>query len=420
MISTSSISKIKERVLNAIDESTTDLIRLTEEFVNVPTVNPPGEHYVEMAELIAKRLEELGFAVELVNVPESKLREFGLQLPRVNVIGRLEGVGGGPTLVFNGHYDVVPAGTGWVSDPFKAIVREGKIYGRGTSDMKAAFAAMMIAVKAIKKVGLRLKGDLVFTATPDEETGGHTGAEYIVKNGLVRGNACIIGEPTEPDKVCVAHKGVLWLEVTTYGRSAHASMPHLGINAVEKMAKVIISFEKLKTTLSKRKTKAPMPEEVRSPTIMVGGVIQGGVKINVVPDKCTVTIDRRLIPEENFDQAEKEILDLLNDLMREDPELRIEVRVLERAAPAYTPVEEKIVQVLTQSIRNVYGREPIISGLAGFTDMRFFNQLMPSVLYGPGSMTQAHVANEFVAINDLINAAKVYALTLMSYLGVQE
>jgi len=418
VILTSNISK--ERVLSAVSEFTTDLIHLTKEFVNVPTVNPPGEHYVEMAELIGKRLEDLGFIVDLVNVPESKLREFGLELPRVNVIGRLEGVGGGPTLVFNGHYDVVPPGTGWISDPFKAVEKEGKIYGRGASDMKAAFAAMMVAVKAIKKVGLKLKGDLIFTATPDEETGGHAGAEYIVKNGLVRGNACIVGEPTEPDKVCVAHKGVLWLELTTYGKSAHASMPHMGINAVEKMAKVITSFEKLKTQLFKRKTKAPMPEEVRSPTIMVGGVIQGGVKINVVPDKCTVTIDRRLIPEESFDQAEKEILDLINDLMREDPELRVEVRVLERAMPAYTPVEERIVQVLTQSIRSVYGREPVISGLAGFTDMRFFNQIMPSVLYGPGSMTQAHVANEFVTVDNLINAAKVYALTLMEYLGVEE
>lgn len=418
MILTSNISK--ERVLSAVSEFTTDLIHLTKEFINVPTVNPPGEHYVEMAELIGKRLEDLGFIVDLVNVPESKLREFGLELPRVNVIGRLEGVGGGPTLVFNGHYDVVPPGTGWISDPFKAVEKEGKIYGRGASDMKAAFAAMMVAVKAIKKVGLKLKGDLIFTATPDEETGGHAGAEYIVKNGLVRGNACIVGEPTEPDKVCVAHKGVLWLELTTYGKSAHASMPHMGINAVEKMAKVITSFEKLKTQLFKRKTKAPMPEEVRSPTIMVGGVIQGGVKINVVPDKCTVTIDRRLIPEESFDQAEKEILDLINDLMREDPELRVEVRVLERAMPAYTPVEERIVQVLTQSIRSVYGREPVISGLAGFTDMRFFNQIMPSVLYGPGSMAQAHVANEFVTVDNLINAAKVYALTLMEYLGVEE
>ena len=343
-----------------------------------------------------------------------------LELPRVNLVGVLKGLSSERVLCYNGHYDVVPPGSGWSVNPFSGIVMNERIYGRGAADMKGANAAMIIAVKALREAGFKLGGDLIYVATPDEETGGHAGAEYVVKEGLVRGDACIIGEPTEVDKIAVAHKGALWLELIVYGRAAHGSLPHRGINAVEKMAKVIVSFEKLKAELTKRKTKAPMPEESRTPTMMIGGVIQGGVKINVVPDKCVVTIDRRLIPEENVEHVLNEIQEFVNELKREDPELRAEIKVLEKASPAYTREDEEIVKTVRSAIKEVLGRDAIISGLTGFTDMRFFNEVMPTILYGPGSMSQAHVADEHIPIDDLVTGAKVYALTILKFLGYKE
>lgn len=409
-----------EDLFKVIDSMRHELIDLTREFIQVPTVNPPGERYEEMAEVMAKRLSEAGFSTRLVRVPDERLRELGLEPPRVNVIGVLKGSGGGRSLCYNGHYDVVPPGGGWSVDPFGGVVRDGRIYGRGAADMKGANAAMIVAVKALKEAGFRLRGDVVYVATPDEETGGHAGAEYVVKEGLVRADACVVGEPTEVDKIAVAHKGVVWLELTTYGKAAHASLPHRGINAVEKMAKVIVSLEKLKAELAKRETKVPMPEDSRTPTMMVGGVIHGGVKINVVPDRCVVTIDRRLIPEEDAEQVISEIRGFIEELKREDPELRVDLRVLEVASPAYTREDEEIVKVVRESIKRVTGRDAVITGLTGFTDMRFFNQVMPTILYGPGSMSQAHVADEHVAVEDLIVGAKVYALTVLGFLGYKK
>jgi succinyl-diaminopimelate desuccinylase len=407
-------------LLKIIEDMRHELVDLTREFIQVPTVNPPGERYEEMADLMARKLNELGFSTQLVKVPDKKLRELGLELPRVNLVGVLKGLSSERVLCYNGHYDVVPPGSGWSVNPFSGVVMNGRIYGRGASDMKGANAAMIIAVKALREAGFKLGGDLVYVATPDEETGGHAGAEYVVREGLVRGDACIIGEPTEVDKIAVAHKGALWLELIVYGKAAHGSLPHKGINAVEKMAKVIVSFEKLKAELTKRKTKAPMPEESRTPTMMIGGVIQGGVKINVVPDKCVVTIDRRLIPEENVEHVLSEIQEFVNELKREDPELRAEIKVLERASPAYTREDEEIVKTVKSAIKEVLGRDAIISGLTGFTDMRFFNEVMPTILYGPGSMSQAHVADEHISIDDLVTGAKVYALTILKFLGYKE
>lgn len=409
-----------EEVLKAIDDMRSDLVELTREFIQVSTVNPPGERYEEMADLMARRLTESGFTVENVRVPKDVLMRYGLELPRVNVIGVLRGVGSGRVLCYNGHYDVVPPGSGWSVDPFNGVVRDGRIYGRGAADMKGANAAMLIAVKALKEVGVKLGGDVVYVATPDEETGGHAGAEYVVREGLIRSDACIVGEPTEVDKVAVAHKGALWLELTTLGKAAHASLPHKGVNAVEKMAKVIMAFEKLKAELTKKRTKAPMPDESRAPTVMVGGLIRGGVKINVVPDRCTVTVDRRLIPEESVDQAKNEVLQLVEELMAGDPELKVEVKVLEAAMPAYTHEDETIVETVKNAVKTVLGREAVVTGLPGFTDMRFFNEVAPTILYGPGSMSQAHVADEHILIEDLVAGAKVYALTAMNFLGYRE
>lgn len=407
------------QVLNTISELRDYIVNLTTKFTKIPTINPPGEHYEEFAEALTKELEQLGLQVELVRVPEDELAKFGITQPRVIVMGVLKstGTGASRTLVLNGHYDVVPPGTGWETDPFQPVIRDGKIYGRGVADMKGALASMITAIKAIVECGIKLSGDIILTATPDEETGGHLGAGYLVRKKLIRGNACIIGEPTEPDKVDIAEKGALWVELTTYGKAAHGSMPHLGINAVEKMAKVIVALEELKRLFATKKSKAPFPEEVKHVTMNIGGVIQGGVKINVVPDKCTCTIDIRVIPEESIEIIEKTLVEFLEKLKSQDPKLKYEIKVLDKIEPALTEETEEIVSIVKNSISAVLGTSPRIGALTGFTDMRWFRQIMPTVLYGPGSMLQAHVANEHVAIEDLLKAAKVYAITAMRFLG---
>lgn len=404
-------------VLNAISGLKDYAVNLTADLVRIPTVNPPGEHYEEIAEPMAKELEGAGLHVDLIRVPSDELERYGVREPRVIVVGTLRGARQDKTLVFNGHYDVVPPGSGWNTDPFQPVLRGENLYGRGVADMKGALASMITSIKALVKCGIGLNGNLVLVATPDEETGGHLGAGYLVRKRLIRGDACVIGEPTEPDKVDVAEKGALWVELVTRGKSAHGSMPHLGVNAVEKMAKVIVSLEALKKAFAERKSKAPLPEQVRYNTINVGGVIQGGTKINVVPDRCSCTLDIRVIPEETIEAVEEALFDFLEGLRRVDPELELEVRIIDRIDPAYTSETEDIVEDIKSSISVVLGRTPRLGALPGFTDMRWFKGLMPTVLYGPGSISQAHVPNEYVPVESLLAAAKVYALTSMKFLG---
>lgn len=228
----------EERVVKKVERMRDKLARLTKEMIRIPTVNPPGENYPEMANLLAKEMEDNGLEVELVKIPREKLKELGLKSQRVNVIGTSKGTSPGFTLHWNGHYDVVPPGANWTKKPFEPVEKYGKIYGRGSSDMKSGLAAMVIAAKALKDAEVQLKGDIVISAVPDEETGSAGGMEYLVQKNLIKGNAAIVGEPTEIE-VGIAHKGALWMEVATIGKAAHGSAPHLGINAVEKMAKVI-------------------------------------------------------------------------------------------------------------------------------------------------------------------------------------
>jgi succinyl-diaminopimelate desuccinylase len=411
------LSQKELKVLNYVESSRGELVERVKEFVKIPTVNPPGEHYEEMAEVLARRLNEIGLEVEVISVPKEELSRYSLELPRYVVVGVLRGKEGGRKLLLNGHYDVVPAGHGWSTDPFQPIVRDGRIYGRGSADMKGAIASMITAVKAIKESNIVLKGDLYLTFVPDEEIGGHLGSGYLVKNKLISGDACVIGEPTNAYSLVTAQKGALWLELVTHGKAAHGSMPHLGINAVEKMAMVIVAFEKLKNEFAKYKSRIKFPEPVRHTTINIGGVIKGGTKINVVPDTCSCTLDIRVIPEETTESVEKRVREFLEELKKEVPELNYELRVVDRIEPALTLETEEIVKVCREAIAGVTGREPSIEGLTGFTDMRWFKELMPTIIYGPGSMEQAHVANEYVEIDKLVISAKVYSLTIMKFLG---
>jgi len=394
-----------------------ELVERVKELVKIPTVNPPGEHYQDIAELLARRLSEIGLEVELINIPREELSRYGVQLPRSIVVGVLRGSERGKKIVLNGHYDVVPAGHGWTTDPFQPIVRDGRVYGRGTADMKGAIASMIIAAKAIIESNVVLKGDLYLTFVPDEETGGHLGSGYLVRRGLIAGDGCIIGEPSGISSVVTAQKGALWLELVTLGRAAHGSMPHLGLNAVEKMAKVITAFEKLKKELALLKSKIRFPEPVRHTTINIGGVIRGGTKVNVVPDSCSCTLDIRVIPEETTETIERKVREFLESLRGEDPELKYELRVLERIEPACTSEDEEIVKACIGAVEDITGKTPVTEGLTGFTDMRWFKEIMPTVIYGPGSMEQAHVPDEYVNLEDLVIASKAYLLTIMRFLG---
>ena len=202
---------MREALLRRIESKRDDLVALTVDLVRIPTVNPPGEAYAECAEFVGERLRNSGYGVEYVRA--EGVRGDSARYPRTNVIGRLAGTTAGPCVHFNSHIDVVEAGSGWSIDPFAGVVKDGKVYGRGTCDMKGGLAASMIAVEAIIEEGIRFPGVLEISGTVDEESGGYTGVGYLATKGYFsrpRVDHVIIPEPLNVDRVCIGHRGVWW------------------------------------------------------------------------------------------------------------------------------------------------------------------------------------------------------------------
>jgi succinyl-diaminopimelate desuccinylase len=296
--------------------------------VRIPSVNPPGGEG-PVASLILDELRRLGLDGRIVESAPG----------RANVVAHLAGSGRGPTLLLNGHMDVQPPAADWTRDPF-AAEREGtRVYGQGVMDMKAGLAAMVFAVETVRRTGTRLAGDLVLTAVADEVSGGHQGTGFLVRQGLVRADFGVVCEPTG-DAVRVAHRGALWLELEVRGRSAHGGRPWLGVNAISKVARIVrVLEEDLLPRLASR-THPLLP----APTINLG-TIHGGTKFNLVADRATLQLDRRLVPGESLDAARAEIEAVCATVRAGDPEA-FEYRVREGHAspPAEIAPDAPIVE----------------------------------------------------------------------------
>ncbi|MCD6530171.1 M20 family metallopeptidase [Candidatus Bathyarchaeota archaeon] len=378
-----------------------EVVELTRQLVRIPSENPPGNER-EIAEFVTEKLRDLGLTV--------KVHEF--KPGRPSVVGLLTGAEGKPVLMFNGHLDTVPIGDreDWSVDPFEGALRNGKIYGRGAADMKGALAAMIASAKAVIESKVRLKGKLILTFVADEEVTGY-GTRDLIRKGY-KADFAVIGEPNEL-KVQTAHKGVLRLKVVTRGKAAHASIPHQGVNAIYRMADVCLALEKMNSLLAEKKHAL-----LGSPTINVG-TIKGGIKTNIVPDYCEITVDRRLIPGERPMDVKREIEEVLESLRWKTSNLQTEVEVLNVAEPSETPQDEPIVQVAREAVKEVVGRDPGVTGFTATCDMHFLvNEAdIPTIILGPGSLQQAHIVDEYVEVEQLINAAKVYTCIILKTLG---
>jgi succinyl-diaminopimelate desuccinylase len=410
-----------ERVMRAIDERREELIALTQELVRIPTTNPPGDAYRECAEAIGNRLRKRDFAIEYVRATGSPGDSD--RYPRVNVIARRDGSGAGPCVHFNGHIDVVATGRGWTVDPFAAVVKDGRIYGRGTCDMKAGLAAAIVAVEALVDSGLTLPGALEISGTADEESGGYGGVAYLAERGWfapTRVQHVIIPEPLNVDRVCIGHRGVWWAELETKGRIAHGSMPFLGDSAIRHMAAVLELFEKeLLPSLATRSTSMPVvPPAARQSTLNVNSVHGGqaeefeGLPAPCVADSCRIVIDRRFLVEEPIERVKGEVRGLLERLVRERPGFRYEMRDLFEVLPVMADRAGPVVQATLTAIREVLGRDPEIVCSPGTYDQKHIDRigrLRDCIAYGPGILDLAHQPDEYVGIDDLVASAKVMA-----------
>ncbi|HEX3846052.1 MAG TPA: acetylornithine deacetylase/succinyl-diaminopimelate desuccinylase family protein [Steroidobacteraceae bacterium] len=409
------------RLLESIEARRDELVELTRELIRFPTVNPPGEAYRPCAEFIGRRLERHGFAVEYVHAagtPGDDERH-----PRINVIGRREGAAPGPCVHFNSHIDVVRAGGGWTMDPFAGEVREGRIYGRGACDMKGGLAASIIAVEALLDSQPDLPGVIELSGTVDEESGGYGGVHYLAERGWFtppRVDHVIIPEPLNVDRICIGHRGVWWAEIETYGRMAHGSMPFLGDCAVRHMHALVERFEReLYPKLAARRTDMPVvPSGARHSTLNINSIHGGqaetpGYPAPAVPDSCRMVIDRRFLIEERADGVKAEIRDLLESLAGERAGFRYRLRDIFEVQPTMADRDGPVARAAAAAIRRVLGRDPEIVCSPGTYDQKHIDRigkLRDCIAYGPGILDLAHQPDEYVAIDDMVDAAKVMAL----------
>jgi succinyl-diaminopimelate desuccinylase len=408
------------RLIAAVEARRDALIALTQALVRSPSVNPAGAHYADCAQIVTDHLQAAGFETETIRA-HGALADSDAY-PRLNVIARREGTGPGPCVHFNSHYDVVPVGEGWTEDPFGGAIKNGRIYGRGTCDMKGGLAASMIAAEALAEIG-GWPGVLEVSGVADEETGGFGGAAWLAQNGYFsadRQDHVIIPEPFNPDRICIGHRGVWWGELQVFGRIAHGSMPFLGDCAVRHMAAVIHAMEtELIPDLAARHTAAPVvPEGARVPTLNLaslhGGQAEGadGNLAPNVPDTARLIFDRRFIAEEQLADVQAEMRALIGRVA-DARGFRWELRDIFHVLPTLTDANGPVVRATSAAIHAVRGVEAQIVCSPGTYDQKHFDQIggvHDCIAYGPGILDLAHQPDEYVDIEDLVASAKVMAL----------
>lgn len=402
------LNKKEVEICRKIDEMYEEVIEFLKELISINSEVPPG-NYKNIIEFYTNKVKEYEFEVKIIEKPGSR---------KPNVLARLPGTTGTPTLIYNGHLDTVPGGEGW--EPFKVKIRNGKLYGRGAMDCKGMVTAYTMAAKALKDVGLKLKGNLDLLSIVDDEVGGDDTWHYIVEKKLLKGDT-IIAEGGGQDVIVNCSSTVLVLEIIVKGRATHAQTEvarKRGINAILKMNKVINAINNYNKILELKTSKIPNLERCYMNIALVKGGIEG--IWNIFPEKCIMQMELRLVPEYNPSEIIEEIKEVIKNLTKEDPELNVEVKELWRVPGFYVPDNLPIIKILKEYIKRITGNDVKIGGLGGFVPLGHFKEIgISGVTWNPGIFNECnlHQIDENLDIKHLINSTKVFALTAMRYLS---
>jgi succinyl-diaminopimelate desuccinylase len=418
--------------LSQIDLRREALIRLTQDLVRIPTLNPPGQHYREICDYLAARLLAQGFTVEFVRAEGAPGDSDSF--PRWNIVARIEGARPGDCVHFNSHHDVVSVGQGWTRDPFGGELDDDRIYGRGACDMKGGLAASIIAAEVFIAARPDFRGAIEISATADEESGGYGGVAYLAEQGRFspdRVQHVIIPEPLHKDRICLGHRGVWWAEVETKGRIAHGSMPFLGDSAIRHMGAVLHEIETvLLPLLAGRRTEMPVvPEGARASTLNINSVHGGEAEPEAgstalpapcVADRCRIVLDRRFLIEEDLMAVKAELTALMERVKATRPGFQYDIRDLFEVRPVMTDRDAPVVRTTAAAIERVLARQADYVVSPGTYDQKHIDRigrLHNCIAYGPGLLHLAHQPDEWVGVQDMLDSAKVMALVLDDLLG---
>lgn len=402
--------------LAAIAEAAADLeddaIDFLREMIRTPSVNPPGE-YEEIHALVEGRFLDLGWDCETVRTPDRELERLGLDpaYPRPNLLASVAR-GEGPEIALNAHFDTVPVDRpeAWSRPPFGAEVADGRVYGRGANDSKGRIAAYALAGRILEAADLvPADASVTLAITCDEETGGRAGPGYLVESGALRPDYAVVEGNCE--SIWIGVSGVLQFQVTVEGTAAHAGMnPEGGANAVLGAGRVLRAVEEYAESLAARGSDVP---GIDHPTC-VPATIEGGVKTNVVPPSCAFTVDHRVPPDFDPDELERAFRDAVEraDLPRG---VSVVVDVALSARPYRSAPDDPHVEAVRENAAAIFGREPPLVGVRGFSDGRFFAAAgAKTINFGPGdSDSNPHAVDENVSVDQVRDAAAVVAASVV-------
>jgi succinyl-diaminopimelate desuccinylase len=367
-----------------------EYISFLQELVRIPSVNPSAEFEKPLADRLAGEMRRLGMDVQ----------QFEPHPNRVSDFGRYRGSRGETSLLFDAHLDTVAPGDAadWQFPPFSATIHDGRLYGRGSKDCKLGIAAAVMALRTLRECGIQTQGDILMAFTADEETGGHLGLGDLVQRGVVKADWAIYCEGM-PDGVALGHWGWYQFQLTTRGKASHTARKKAGINAILQMCRVAPVLEAM--TLG----------EGERPVASVN-MIQGGFKENVVPDRCTITVDVRFPIGYTAEALTGRIDQIVAELKQQEPGLELEPpRLINLARPSSLSQREPIVSYLQASVREVRGETPSLQYGRHTSDTRWLllDAGIPVVGYSCGNET-GHMANEYVGLEDYIQNVKIYTL----------
>ena len=407
------------------EERSGELVQLVSDLIRIPSENPIGTQR-DVVNFVEQYLKDAGIAYE----------EVGENPEFPCVVAKL-GSDEGFSIILNGHLDVVPAGdrSQWDYDPFCGTVTDKLILGRGTSDMKAGVAGLLFAMKIIKESGVELKGNIRLHLVSDEESGGEFGSQWLCKHGYAdNADACLIAEPTSSDNIEIGQKGGLLITLTATGKSAHGSLGGFkGENAIIKLSKILDKLPRLTTIEGhyKESQQHALQNSIEQADKKIGikgagevirhvsanvGLIQGGTRPNMVPDHCEAIVDVRL----PIGVDHQEIEDMLAQIVAESGEEGISYELNWKSEGNYTDEDAVIVQTVKKNAESIWGHEVVPAYQWASSDARDYRRVgVPTIQYGPSNTEGIHSYNENVDIEDVVNAGRIYVLSLCDMLGVE-
>jgi acetylornithine deacetylase len=420
-------SPLGKEIVKRVDAGREEIIGFLQQLVAFDSVTGNEK---PIQEFIARKLTSMGLRVDTWDPPHDELKKHPAYTPtetkyenRPNVVGIHKGKGGGRSLLFNGHVDVIPAEplTAWRRGPWSGEVEEGRLYGRGASDMKSGLAAMTMAMDVALESGVRPKGDIVLEYVVDEELTGHGTLACVTKGYAADAGICCESSDLNVQPAAV---GRMWFQVTLQGKPASITRRWEAISAIDKGYKICQAISELEQ-MRINEVKHPLYPDIRGAVPCSIGAFQSGSFPSATPDQCILKGSMATVPGEDPNAAKQQLIDHVLAVARTDPWLKDhmpQVRFYGLCAePAQIAVDHPVCTTLASVFEEVTGRKANVSGREGAADTRFLIPYgkTPTVIFGPGTTAQMHATNEWVRVEDVIVATKCLALMIMDWCGFE-